>query len=272
MAVDKGKCTVVSIGAAAGEFVGMFLFVLCGAGTAMSIPHGAGWILHVSLVFGLAITVLAYAFGHHSGAQFNCAVTFGLCLAGKLGAAQGLLNTLAQAVGATLAALFLKGVVPQANDQTFGTEGPGMASNGLAANVTVSSALLGEVMFTALLVVVVLETACSKRSAKNAGFAPVAIGLAVFLGHSFMIPIDGCSINPTRSFGTAFIAQFNPAVKVSPWLHFWVFVVGPLLGAALAAGVFHALRKLGANKNSAWLIDDKEQGELVGVDSDYEEE
>jgi len=270
MAIDSGKCKVTSTGAAAAEFVGMFLFVLCGAGSAMSISHGAGWTLQVSLSFGLAITSLAYALGHHSGAQFNCAVTFGLVLAGKLGAAQGILNTLAQMVGATLAAFFLRGIIPQANDQTFGQAGPGMASNALGANVTPANAFLGEVVFTALLVLVVLETACSKRTTANGGFAPIAIGLAVFLGHSILIPIDGCSINPTRTFGTAFVAHLNPNATVSPWNHFWVFVLGPLIGAAFAVAIFHGLRKLGTNQNSAWLNDNKD-AELVASD-DYEEE
>jgi len=261
MAINKTACTTAAISAAVAEMVGMFLFVLCGAGTAMSIPHGDGWILHVSLAFGLAITVLAYAFGHHSGAQFNCAVTFGLVLAGKLGAVQGLFNTLAQTVGATLAAFALEAIIPQANDQTFGLGGPGMASNGLASNVTTGSAFLGETLFTCLLVLVVLETACSKSSAANRGFAPMAIGLAVFLGHSIMIPLDGCSINPTRTFGTAFVAWTNSNVKVSPWSNFWVFILGPLTGAALAVVIYHVQRKLGKNKDSAWNTEDQDEYE-----------
>jgi len=275
MTVDTSKCKVISVNAMFGELVGMFLFVMCGAGSAMSIPHTDGWTLQVALSFGLAITALAYALGHHSGAQFNCAVTFGLVLAGKLGLPQGLMNTIAQLVGATLGAVVLKGIIPGANDNTFGAKGPGLACNMLGPNVTAGNAFLGEFLLTMLLVLVVLETACSKKSVKNGGFAALAIGLAVFLGHSVLIPIDGCSINPTRSFGTAFVAHFNQnataidaGTEASPWEHFWIYIFGPLLGAVVAAGVYHALRKCGGNKSSVWLVDG--DAEALPQDEDYE--
>jgi len=258
MAVNMKKCKNISIGCAAAELVGMFLFVLCGAGTAMSIPHTDGWLLQTALAFGLAITVLAYSLGHHSGAQFNCAVTWGLVLAGKLGAPQGILNFIAQSVGAILAGFVARTIIPQANDQTYGVGGPGVACNGLAPNVTPGSAFLGEVMFTCLLVLAVLETAVSKRSASNRTLAALAIGLAVFLGHSVLIPLDGCSINPTRSLGTAVAAAAaNPAN--SPWKNFWVFVLGPIVGSSLAVIIYHVLRKLDLQKDSAWLVDDDRQ-------------
>jgi len=264
------QCKVVSVAAVAGEFIGMFLFVLTGVGAAMSIPHAAGWELHVSLVFGLAITSLAYSLGHHSGAQFNCAVTWGLVLAGKLGAAQGLCNTIAQLLGSLLAALAARGIIQ--NDNTFGTEGPGLGTNGLAAGVTAASAFLGETVFTGLLVLVVLETACSKRSVKNSAHAALAIGLAVFLGHSVLIPLDGCSINPTRSWGPALVASWNTASKVDPFANFWVFVVGPLFGSTLAVGVYHALRKLGVNADSSWSIKQDADEDMEAIAQDDEEE
>lgn len=263
---DFSKCSLVSLRAAVAELVGMFLFVLCGVGTAMSIPHTAGWTLQTSLAFGLAITVLAYTLGHHSGAQFNCAVTYGLVLAGKLGAAQGLLNTIAQSVGAIAAGFFAKCMITKEHDQTFGVDGPGVASNGLGAGVTAGSAFAGEVMFTCLLVLAVLETATSKSSAGNRVNAAMAIGLAVFLGHSVLIPIDGCSINPTRSLGSA-VAASNTKTVNDPWDNFWVFVFGPLVGSTLAVVIYHGLRKFRAAEDSAWNVED---GEQALAQDDYE--
>jgi len=278
MAVNMKKCKNISIGCAVAELVGMFLFVLCGAGTAMSIPHTAGWTLQVSLAFGLAITVLAYSLGHHSGAQFNCAVTWGLVLAGKLGAPQGILNAIAQSVGAIFAGFVATWIIPQANDQTFGVAtvignittpagGPGVACNGLGANVTTGNAFAGEVVFTCLLVLAVLETAVSKKSGGNRTLAALAIGLAVFLGHSVLIPVDGCSINPTRSLGTAVAAAAAKPAN-SPFDNFWVFVLGPIVGSSLAVVIYHGLRKLDSQKDSAWLVDDDK--EALTQDSDEE--
>jgi glycerol uptake facilitator-like aquaporin len=88
----------------------------------------------------------------------------------------------------------------------------------------VGGALGGEVVCTALLCFTVLLTACTKSNDVKP-MAPLAIGFSVFLAHTVMIPIDGCSINPARSFGPALIA--------GEWANFWVFVAGPLLGGVV---------------------------------------
>ena len=135
----------------------------------------------------------------------------------------------------------------------------------------------GETMCTFLLVFVVHQTACNPKSVMNRSQACLAIGLAVFMAHCVMIPIDGCSINPTRSFGpallsltrmeapkaaepvsTAVLVGEPPAGGAAPakedevlagegptfWRHMWIFWVGPLLGACLAAGVHKLMEKL----------------------------
>eukprot|EP00933_Yihiella_yeosuensis_P078968 TRINITY_DN909_c0_g1_i3.p1 TRINITY_DN909_c0_g1~~TRINITY_DN909_c0_g1_i3.p1 ORF type:complete len:337 (-),score=75.00 TRINITY_DN909_c0_g1_i3:236-1144(-) len=225
--------------AAAAEFVAMTLFVIIGCGSAMSIAKepGSAWVLQVSLTFGLAITSLAYAVGHYSGAQINCAVTFGLVLVGNLSIMQGLVNFAAQMLGAVVGACFLLGTHVPEEDKTGG-----LGCNGVGPGSTQITALVGEIMMTFLLMFVVLETAVSPATLANREMAPLAIGIAVFLAHSVLIPIDGCSINPTRSFGPAVVANFlrKPAVK-DPWTDMWVFWVGPLVGAAAAVGVFKAL-------------------------------
>jgi MIP family channel proteins len=218
------------------EFIAMALFVIVGCGSACGIAkkEGSAWVLQVALTFGLAITVLAYAIGAYSGGQINCAVTFGLVLAGKLSVSQGLCNLAAQLAGSVVGALVLRAVYSDhANDLTGG-----LGSNGVSESFSKPSALLGEIVGTFLLMFVVLETAVNPMSEANRTVAPLAIGFAVFLAHSVLIPIDGCSINPTRSFGPALIAALTVSGKTDALKELWVFWLGPLLGAALAVPAY----------------------------------
>merc|ERR1719266_1195876 len=91
---------------------------------------------------------------------------------------------------------------------------------------------------TCLLVYVVLETACNPLSEDNRSIACLAIGLSVFLAHCILIPIDGCSINPTRSFGPALVNAFRDDPASGIWEDMWIFWVGPITGALIAVGVF----------------------------------
>jgi len=227
----------VSYRSAAAELIAMTLFVFIGCGSAMSVAkeEGSAWVFQVSLTFGFAITVLAYAVGHYSGAQINCAVTFGLVLHGDLTAQQGFLNFVTQLAGATLGAAVLKIMYPECKDRTGG-----LACNGIAEGWTPLRALIGEFMGTFLLMYVVFETAVNSATAANVALAPLAIGLSVFLAHSVLIPVDGCSINPTRSLGPALIAVMTGA-GMAPLKDMWVFCCGPLAGAAAAAGVYELM-------------------------------
>jgi len=213
------------------EFVAMTLFVILGCGSAMGACRDPGWVLQVALTFGLAITALAYAVGHHSGAQINCAVTFGLVLAGKETVAQGLCNFVAQMLGSIVGSLILTAMIPEEKDKTGG-----LGSNGVSEGMSKVNALVGEIFMTFLLMFVVLETAVSAESKANRVMAALAIGFAVFLAHSVMIPIDGCSINPTRSFGPALVRRLCYK-NAGSFEEMWVFWAGPLLGAAGAVFV-----------------------------------
>merc|ERR1719221_7968 len=97
---------------------------------------------------------------------------------------------------------------------------------------------------TFILCFTVLETAVEASNVENSVMACFAIGMAVFLAHSILIPIDGCSINPTRSFGPAFIAAvYRNSGKEDAWSTFsdmWIFWAGPLSGAIIAAGAYAA--------------------------------
>merc|ERR1711933_489846 len=123
--------------------------------------------------FGLCITVLAYSIGHYSGGHINGAVTLGLVVARLCPIAQGLANFVAQMLGSLFGAFLLFIVVPKDADLT----------GGYGSNTV------------------------NEKSAANRAQAALAIGFSVYLAHTVMIPIDGCSINPTRSFGPAVVAS-----------------------------------------------------------------
>merc|ERR1719387_2209225 len=161
-----------------------------------------GWILQVSLAFGLAITVLAYTIGHYSGGHINCAVTFGLVLTGHCCPVQGVANLLAQILGSICGAAILCLIFPEDADLTGA-----LGSNGVGEKYEKWDALFAEIFGTFLLMFVVLQTACNQKSEANRAQACLAIGFAVFLAHTVLIPIDGCSINPTRSIGPPMIAS-----------------------------------------------------------------
>jgi MIP family channel proteins len=251
--------TGINMKAFLAEFIAMTLFVIIGVGTAMAVAKEPGWLLQVSLAFGLAITSLAYAIGHYSGAHINCAVTLGLVINGNTTPAQGGMNLLGQLLGSILGSFILHAIYDEDRDKTGGLGCNSVNDNfpygnlasdgleqkpkdGLEKNNLSMRALIGEFAMTFLLMFVVLETAVNPAAAANSALAPLAIGLAVFLAHCVLIPIDGCSINPTRSFGPLLINRMFYKKKCN-LADQWIFWVGPLIGATAAAYVNKALMK-----------------------------
>lgn len=259
------------------EFVGMALFVYaaCGIASIIAAPrvgayglepfrevlipdiiaHG-GFRVLAALGFGISILVLAYAIGHVSGCHLNPSVSLALWLSGtaNLGVLQLLGNIASQCAGSILGAAVL-----------LGTSGAGttLGSNVIAADVTNARALLGETVMTFLLCLVVLMTVADKANKLITPMAPVAIGLAVFLGNAFLIPIDGASINFARSLGPAVVSgtwsteQYGstPADPLHGPGRFWVFFVGPLLGALASVPVWYVLSR----RSSPNAADDDEE-------------
>lgn len=233
------------------EFVAMTAFVFIGPGSVVAVAGTPGWVQQVALTFGFAITALAYTFGHYSGGHINPAVTFGLVVAGKCNLLQGVANVLAQIVGAFCGAGILAVTFDHENDKTGN-----LASNGLSDGVNWGSAFMGEAFMTGLLMLVVLETAVSPRSADNRILAPIAIGLTVYLAHSVLIPVDGCSINPARSFGPALWASMlkRRGLPTDPhhfaiWHNHWIFWVAPLVGAGVVGAVNRLMAKMQAKSD-----------------------
>ena len=221
-----------------------------GTGCATGVAGTPGWVQQVSLTFGLTITVLAYTIGGRSGGHINGAVTLGLFAAKQIkapngsseykdAAPQAVANIVAQLLGSTIGSAALSTIVDQKADLTGG-----LGTNGVSANYTQGEAFFGEIIMTFVLMYVVLETACNPKNAGNIVLAPVAIGFAVYLGHVVLIPIDGCSINPTRSFGPAVVASAQGRTESSRWKDWWVWTFGPCLGALIAVAYYKLVEKV----------------------------
>jgi aquaporin Z len=217
----------------AAEFVGTFVLVLGGVGAAVIAGDKIGF-LGVAFAFGLSLLAMAYAVGPISGCHINPAVTIGLLVRGKIDIAEALRYWLAQILGAIAAAgvllLIAKGRAGgyDADVKGLGANGYGVHSPGF---YKLGAAAAFEVIFTAFLVFTVL--AATDKLASVA-FAGIPIGLVLVLIHLVGIPIDATSVNPARSIG--------PALFVGGWAlsQLWVFIVFPLVGGLVGAGV-HAL-------------------------------
>lgn len=212
------------------EFFGTFWLVLGGCGSAIFAAGvadvGIGW-LGVALAFGLTVLTMAFAVGHISGGHFNPAVTLGLVVAGRHPAGEMLPYWVAQVIGAIVAAVVLYVMVSGA----AGFEGTGgFASNGYGElspqGYSMVSALVTEVVLTAFFLIVILG---ATSPGAPAGFAPVAIGLALTLIHLISIPITNTSVNPARSTGVALFAETAALSQL------WLFWLAPLAGGALGA-------------------------------------
>jgi aquaporin Z len=212
------------------EFLGTAWLVFGGCGSAVlaaAFPQlGIGFV-GVSLAFGLTVLTMAYAVGHVSGGHFNPAVTVGLWAGGRFKAGEILPYWAAQVAGAIAGALLLSLIAT--GKPGFDLVQSGFAANGYAEHspggYSLAAGVVAEVVLTFFFLLVILG-ATSKRA--PAGFAPIAIGLALTLIHLVGIPVTNTSVNPARS--TA------PALFVRGWAlaQLWMFWLAPIGGAALA--------------------------------------
>jgi aquaporin Z len=213
----------------AAEFFGTFWLVFGGCGSAVlaaAFPELGIGFAGVSLAFGLTVLTMAYAVGGISGGHFNPAVTLGLSIAGRSPWKDLLPYWISQVAGALVAGAALYAIASGKADFAAG----GFASNGFGelspGGYSMQAALLIEVILTAGFLVVILGA--TARTAP-AGFAPVAIGLALALIHLISIPVTNTSVNPARSTGVALFAETGALNQL------WLFWVAPLAGAALGA-------------------------------------
>src|SRR5882672_8710997 len=218
------------------EFLGTFWLVIGGCGSAVlaaGFPRIGIGLLGVSLAFGLTVLTMAYAIGHISGCHLNPAVSIGLWAGGRFPAAKLAPYVAAQVLGAIVAGGVLYVIASGA--PAFDVS-KGFASNGYGAHspggYSLTAALVTEVVMTLFFLLVILG-ATDKRAA--AGFAPIAIGLALTLIHLISIPVTNTSVNPARSTGVA--------VFVGGWAvqQLWLFWVAPIVGGALGGIAYRRL-------------------------------
>ncbi len=216
------------------EFVGTFVLVLGGVGTAVVAGEVVG-ALGVALAFGLSLLAMIYVIGPVSGCHVNPAVTLGLLLTRKIEPRLAGGYVVAQVAGAFLAAGLIW-LIATGAPGGYEPSTAGLGANGYGEHSPAGYSLLAgfsiEIALTALLVLTVLG---ATHRSSPVGFAGVAIGLVLVLIHLVSIPITNTSVNPARSIG--------PAIFVGGWAmaQLWMFIIGPLIGGALGALVYRGI-------------------------------
>ncbi|MDW9450726.1 aquaporin Z [Sinorhizobium meliloti] len=217
------------------EFLGTCWLVLGGCGSAVlasAFPQVGIGLLGVSFAFGLTVLTMAYTVGGISGGHFNPAVSLGLAVAGRVPAASLVSYVIAQVAGAIIAAAVLYVIASGKADFQLGS----FAANGYGEHspggYSLTAALVTEVVMTFFFLIIILG---STHRRVPAGFAPIAIGLALTLIHLVSIPVTNTSVNPARSTGQALF--------VGGWAlsQLWLFWIAPLFGAAIAGIVWKSV-------------------------------
>src|SRR5579864_4592116 len=203
------------------ELVGSFVFM-----TVIAFSPHLGAL--APLAIGLALTAMVYMGGHVSGAHYNPAVSFGLLLRRVIDFRTVLAYWITQLVAAVLAFSF-----------AYAIASPPLPATGVHPGVGVSwpAAISAETVFTAALVTVVLNVAATRATAGNS-FYGLAIGFTVAAGAFAVGPISGAAFNPAVGLGATAVAAI---AGHGTWSHLWLYIVGPLAGAAIGAGV-HTLQ------------------------------
>ncbi len=217
------------------EFIGTFWLVLGGCGSAVfaaAFPDHGIHFVGVSLAFGLTVLTMAYAVGHISGGHFNPAVTIGLWSGGRFPNSDIVPYIVSQVLGACFAAALIY-VIASGH---AGFKG-GLASNGFDAyspgGYSMMAGFVTEVVMTFFFIFIIMGVTDGRAPA---GFAPIAIGLALTLIHLISIPITNTSVNPARSTGPALIEAVTSNGASLGQL--WLFWVAPAIGGWLGGAVY----------------------------------
>jgi len=220
----------------AAEAIGTFwlTFAVCGSAViAAAFPQVGIGLVGVALAFGLSVVTMAYAIGHISGCHLNPAVTVGLAAGGRFPAGQVVPYIVAQVIGAIAASALLYVIASGAAGfdvaKGFASNGYGLHSPGQYGEV---ACFIMEVVMTMMFLFIIMG---ATHGNAPAGFAPLAIGLALVMIHLVSIPVTNTSVNPARSTG--------PALFVGGWAlaQLWMFWVAPLIGGVLGGVIYRWL-------------------------------
>ncbi len=222
------------------EFIGTCTLTTLGCGTAMLVgcdaASGSGYLL-TALAFGLSIVAMAYSIGNISGCHINPAVSLGVLMNGGMTTKDFIGYVISQVLGACFGAAILAAIFNGAGitDMTGGFGSNGLA--GVGGNAAVGC--LVEIVLTFIFVLTILGVTSDKFG--HGSFGGLVIGLTLTFVHIFGIGLTGTSVNPARSIGPAIAAAISG--NTEPIACLWVFIVAPLVGAALAAAVHKMLEK-----------------------------
>jgi aquaporin Z len=204
------------------EFVGTFALIFVGAGSI--IATGGQNLVAIALAHGLAIGLMVAAAGHISGGVYNPSLTVGLMVTRRIGVGRGVYYIVAQLLGATVAALALKVIFAPAAAAAvnLGTPAVGLG-------VGTAAAVLAEIIMTFFLMYSVFGVAVDQRGAK--AIAGLVIGLTITMDIFVGGGLTGAAMNPARWFG--------PAIVQGAFDNWWIYWVGPIIGASIAAVVWN---------------------------------
>ncbi len=226
------------------EFIGtcVLVTVACGVAVVLGCDTPAGYV-GTALAFGLVIVAMAYSIGNISGCHINPAVSFAMLLSKKMSVKDFVGYIIAQFLGGIVGAI-LVGVLCGSfieGSATFGSFGQNVAQSVLVSAYgeggALGIALLVEVVLTFIFVLAILGVT-SKTD--NKAVVGVVIGLSLTLVHLIGIGLTGTSVNPARSFGPALMALVKNG-NTDAIAQIWIFILGPMLGAALAAVAYKFL-------------------------------
>ena len=216
------------------EFIGTFVLVFAACGVAGAT---GGSLVATSLTFGLVIVAMAYSIGRVSGCHINPAVSLGCLLTKRMNVKEFCVYVISQIAGGFVGAVLVFGLFKMADVKI-----PGDACNAVVGGTVnaggIIAALITEIVLTCIFVYVILNVTDEKAgTSKKAG---IIIGLTLTLVHLIGINLTGTSVNPARSIATAFSALiYNGTTAALEQI--WIFIVAPLVGAALAAVLYKGL-------------------------------
>ena len=222
------------------ELFGTFVLVFGGCGTAL---FGHVGFLGVAIAFGLTVVAMAYGIGHISGAHLNPAVSFGVFVNGRISFKEMLCYWAAQFIGGIIAGallLVIWNAIGGGDTGVFASNGFGEAfqkvNGGDYQAISMGGAFLVEALLTFVFLMVILGVTDSSHA--NGKFGGLAIGLTLVLIHLISIPLTNTSVNPARSLGVALFSNCEGWCAMG---QVWLFIVAPLVGAALAGLCYKCL-------------------------------